>query len=731
MARKSQSSAPPKVDTALTEFTHAFFTCFGATVTETTVTETTVTETTANANGFSPADLLDVELTPELSEYFGRTRLRLSFHASESEGGVELVAHGSRIFDQMMALLDQKGAFTVQHAPARYTDGEMLMSAVRPTNASVSRLRMQERTLTLFAFTWRITYRADDKRQEVFTVWLDDEGRLIVQTGMEGTAASEKQAVAVDFEQLLADAEPTPVEHNEAGEALPPKLPALTHLVRLAERARGYATYHADVRCVSHEAEILPRLYKTLNRLLSYYQQQIDEVQPARDPEGERRRTLEADLQRKIAEELENHRLRVDVELIGYVAMEIPIAVAEMTLTTGRHEVAMRVEQDRYSGILRRPACHACGAETAVITIDRNGHLTCERCTQLCAACNELVCAACGLAPCPVCGAENCEECGRMCWACGEHACDAHISVCPTCRDAVCHACQVECAACGVRQCKSHLRSDCVAEARGEQELICPRCAIRCPGCQQYSAHTGVCSASGQRFCQSCLISCAGCGRVVGPGYYQISVANRQPYCRECLHECPICRVLTHQVTSCAVCEHSGCPSCVGRCVVCARDVCVAHSLRMPGCGHVVCNRDLQECGACHDLVCPQCTPTCAICGDYHCDEHTVGCVQCGQEYCSVCVNRTGLCATCASVSVEGKPVERQALAWEDYPPAQALIAHYRWIVAGNRRYEIYVGEGAMMSMAIVVVDRQTERPRVVWVRRLSALDRLRGMLGI
>jgi hypothetical protein len=89
------------------------------------------------------------------------------------------------------------------------------------------------------------------------------------------------------------------------------------------------------------------------------------------------------------------------------------------------------------------------------------------------------------------------------------------------------------------------------------------------------------------------------------------------------------------------------------------------------------------------------------------------------------------MCATCVSVSVEGKPVERQALAWEDYPPAQALIAHYRWIVAGNRRYEIYVGEGAMMSMAIVVVDRQTERPRVVWVRRLSALERLRGMLGI
>ena len=35
---------------------------------------------------------------------------------------------------------------------------------------------------------------------------------------------------------------------------------------------------------------------------------------------------LEADLQRKVAEEIENHRLRVEVELLGYVALETPTA---------------------------------------------------------------------------------------------------------------------------------------------------------------------------------------------------------------------------------------------------------------------------------------------------------------------------------------------------------------------------------------------------------------------
>ncbi|GIK71578.1 MAG: hypothetical protein BroJett021_05660 [Chloroflexota bacterium] len=712
MARKPRSAAQSNADLSLTEFTRTFFTTLGATVRQ---------------DSSQVQHALDVELTEPLRQHFGRERLRLIFHTGEAEPDAELVAHGSRIFDQMMALLDQKGAFAVLRAPVKHQGGELLLSAIRLTNASVSRLRLQERARMLFVFTWRITYRADDKQQEIFTVWLDDDGRLIHQPD----AISDDAAPGSDYARLLQEAEPAAVERNDAGETLPPRLPALTQLTRLAERARSYAIYHADVRCVTHEAEILPRLYKTLNRLITYYEQQIGEVQAARDPEGERRRALEADLRRKVGEEIENHRLRVEVELIGYVAVEVPIAVAEMTLTTGRHEVAVRVEQDRYSGALRRPTCHACGDETATATIDRNGHLMCERCTHLCAGCNDLLCTLCGVAPCPVCSAENCDQCGQMCWACGERACTVHISVCPTCGDSVCHACQAECAACGVRQCKSHLRSDCVAEARSVQELICPRCAVRCPGCQQFSAHTGVCDASGQRFCQNCLIVCAGCGRTVGPGYYQHSAADQQLYCRECLHECMFCQALTHETKSCAVCERSGCPTCVGRCVVCGRELCTAHSLRMSGCGHVVCNLDLQECGVCHELVCPRCAAVCPVCDNFHCEAHAMRCTQCGQEYCTACVSRVGLCATCTVISIGGIPVDRLALAWEDDPAAQALIPHYRWVVGSNRRYDIYVGEGAMMSAAIVVIDRNANTRRVVWMRRLSALDRLRSRLGI
>ncbi len=105
-----------------------------------------------------------------------------------------------------------RSAFTVQRAPARHTDGEALMRAIRPTNASVSRLRMQERTRFLFVFTWRITYRADDKRQEIYTIWMDDGARPLAPSG-----AAE---AAPELEQMLADAEAVPTESNEAGETI-------------------------------------------------------------------------------------------------------------------------------------------------------------------------------------------------------------------------------------------------------------------------------------------------------------------------------------------------------------------------------------------------------------------------------------------------------------------------------------------------------------------------------
>ncbi|MCB0185874.1 MAG: hypothetical protein KDE31_16510, partial [Caldilineaceae bacterium] len=445
---------------ALYDFTNDFFGLFDSTIER------------VDRTKYGP---LLITLAPDLRDYFGAEQLHLAFHQAEPVHGQLLVAHGSPIFDKMIGYLDRKSAVALQQLPVRHGAGEELLQAVQPTNAGIVNLRTQQEMHYLFAFHWRITYRADDKREELYTVLLDADGRRI--PGPSDDVRHPHTVFPQSVETLLADAEAPPLEANEEGQLLPPKLPPMTQLVRLAEGARKYAVYHADVRCVSHEAEILPRLYKTLNRLSTYYQQQIEEVYDAHDLDGEKRRALELDLERKLAEEVENHRLRVQLQLVSYVVFRVPVATAQMTLSDGKQEVAVTVERNRYSGALRRPHCHVCDQPIQRLAIDRNGHIICDQCVQQCAGCQEILCATCGVEPCPVCGQENCDTCGQLCWACGERACAEHISSCPTCGDAVCHACQSVCADCGVRQCRSHLRLDHVRSQRGETVLICNACA--------------------------------------------------------------------------------------------------------------------------------------------------------------------------------------------------------------------------------------------------------------
>ncbi len=690
MAKKS-SKQPKPTERAidLRAFTTDFFTNLGATV---------------KAADRRKTGALQVELPQELSAYFDAPSLTLCFQQAAPSAlpasSQQLIAHGSPFFDKMLAYLDNRSAVAHQRLPARHHAGEELMRAVRPVNTGIVGLRMQEQTQHLYAFHWHITYRADDKREELYSVLLNEAGERIVASDEQNAAAD-----AVDLAVLLADAEALPPELNSEGQPVPvvvgARLPPMTHLSRMAETARKYAIYHADLRCVSHETEILPRLYKTLNRLTTYYQQQIEEVYDAHDPTGEKRRVLETDLERKLAEEVENHRLRVHVQLFSYAVLQVPVAVANLTLSDGKREVTVQVLRNRYDGTLQRPRCHVCQNETAQVVLDRNGHIICDQCLQQCGSCQEILCTTCGVAACPVCGQQNCDTCGRMCWACGERACAEHSSGCPVCGDEVCHACQEVCSHCDTRQCRSHLRMDHVKEQRGETAYICTSCALRCPSCEQYSAEVGLCSASGQRFCQNCLVACATCQRAVGPGFYQ--VIDEAPYCHNCLVECPGCHGWTNAVQACAYCQASCCHACGERCILCQRSFCVDHSHSYAGCDHIVCQTHAAHCAHCTQELCPLCNAVCAICERYHCATHAATCAQCGQRYCQACVVESDLCKTCTALAADGVAIDLTQEACITDARVAKLAPYYTWTRVHNLRYTLYRGHHAQRSDVLIV----------------------------
>lgn len=699
----------------LYQFTVDFFTILGGTIKR------------LNRRKHGP---LQVTLSAELAEYFAAEQLTLAFQQAEPVQGQALVAHGSPIFDKMLAFLDRKSAVALQQLPIRHSAGEELLQAVKPTNAGIVNLRTTQTTQHLYVFHWRITYRADDKREEIYTITLDETGERVPQRMAEqdpkdaarpsGNTPAPPQ---LDVTALLADGEEPPQEVDEEGQPLPPKLPPMTHLVRLAERARKYAIYHADVRCVSHEADILPRLYKTLNRLSSYYQQQIEEVYEAHDPLGEKRRALELDLERKLAEEVENHRLRVQLQLVNYAIFLMPVTEAQMTLSDGKQEVMVTVERNRYSGELRRPSCHACGQPATAIAIDRNGHITCDDCIEQCGTCQDILCAACGVEPCPVCGTTNCDTCGQLCWACGERACQEHISSCPTCGDAVCHSCQTECAVCGVRQCRSHLRVDHVHTQQGETRLVCRSCAIRCPGCEQYSAEIGTCETSGQRFCQGCLVACTDCAKAIGPGFYE--QFDGKPYCHSCLIECPSCHAWAQSTTPCPTCGTGFCAACVQTCAYCETAHCPHHSHYFASCDHTLCHAHVAHCSVCQGELCPLCSKSCAICEGYYCDGHAAQCSRCRQHYCGHCVDdTTGLCDSCAAFQsdidtlADGATVDMHQEACIADRRVAALADRYVWQRAINQRYKIYWGQNKLGQTALIVTSVEGEDEE--WVIAMS-----------
>lgn len=751
---RRQNQVPPPANPSdsipdLREFTESLFRHVGATV--------------APVDKRRKHGPLRVLLPAHLVDHFGGDTLTLAFQSVEEGSGQQLVAHGSRTFDRMLALLKRESALTVRRLPAHHMGSEALLRAVRPRNAGIANLRLQEQQEPLCAFTWRLTYRADDKREELYTVLLDGSGaRLALGEG----AGSSARAGLPDLETLLAESTAQPLQEvddratdeaqaqvaqsgdevagereaagiqtqtpsagsSSAGSAVTTspegalRLPAMAHLVRLAERARKFAIYHADARCVAHEAEILPRLYKVLDRLTNYYAQQVEEVSGATDPLGERRAALEADLERKIAEEIENHRLRVQVDLCAYAILYLPVASAEMLLRDGQREARLGVRLDRYTGTLIRPTCFACGQEMDAVVLDRNGHVHCEACLRQCENCLEIVCASCGVEACPACGKENCENCGRACWACGRRACADHISRCPVCGDDACHACQECCAECGVLQCRSHLRADAVREPDGSSRRVCAACAIRCPGCKQYSARLGVCHLSGQRFCTNCLVTCSQCGRSAGPGYYARLPDTGAPVCSSCVAICPSCGAVARDSTLCDLCEAECCASCRGVCCMCGREACSEHWSKADGCGHILCSEHAGICAIGGETVCPKCSTPCAICERVVCTHHQRTCAWCGRIYCSDCVGADhSLCTTCQSAIHAPNPIDMALEPVANQADVRVLAPRYQWRKASNHAVTVYLGRSP--RGAVLVVVRSTRDGRTFVLTRHVSID--------
>lgn len=254
------------------------------------------------------ADELRVDLPPELHDTFGKPRLYLVFPSRDGQArdlspAEDLLAYGSRTFDQMLAVLAGRGeAASLQWPPYISVQLERLPRPSlrqRPLSLYEKRIYDQERWFCIFNF--RIVYVSDEKREEFTTIVLDSAGQF-----------------APQINWLLDEVEPLG-KAPDAAMAIEPEA-----MRKLYEQACDRVQQHVDEQVAALETDIRARLERVLLRLTGYYRRLINEVDSGDPVQDEAVRTdLQAQLQQQVTTELERHKLRVTVWPVSYAVARL------------------------------------------------------------------------------------------------------------------------------------------------------------------------------------------------------------------------------------------------------------------------------------------------------------------------------------------------------------------------------------------------------------------------
>lgn len=448
---------------------------------------------------------LTVHLTPELAEHFGKPSLHLTFRAVELSPFEDLVVYGSRVFDQMVAWLENRGAYTALRLPARLS-GPADRAALPPTLALhnvTADVHSESRLETCILFNLRLTYTADDRRDELLTLALDEQGKPRPE---------------------LAQA-----YHDAVEQANAPALPSET-VDLLAERAIELARSHARQRSAEIEREQRPRVERTLERLKSFYEGRSAEIDAGEGEEDETRRAeaaalkafLAEELERKLADEIARHHVQATITSVNWATLTIPFWRYELTLRRPNGlSRALTLDHNLHSGALSPLLCHCCEKPISTLALCDHDHLACPDCLHTCAVCGRDLCDACGIVRDPIGGEWICADCAVRCDACGQAFIPAHtapcahcgrphcqrdLRTCPVCNKQFCTAHVIKCRVCGALRCQNDART-CGSRTRDTgQHSVCEQHHALCPICGQGMCpeHTVTCALCHQAVCSSC-----------------------------------------------------------------------------------------------------------------------------------------------------------------------------------------------------------------------------------
>ncbi|MCB0195477.1 MAG: hypothetical protein KDJ65_26245 [Anaerolineae bacterium] len=387
----------------------------------------------------SKDDELIVSLTPELAEAFGKPKLYLVFPTGRDgeprdlSPHEDLLVYGSRTFDQMLAMLAHQGeAAQLYFSPV--VEPPMNESPLPLHNCQVIENTIHATNDLFTIFNFRVVYVSDEKQEQFFSICLDDAGEL-----------------RADIAEFVArnDSQPHLLVSRPSHDS--------QSLHTKFMQANAEAQKYLDSEAAVLQAAIKQRLQTVLLRLNTYYQHLLNEIDSDDPVQAQAvRDDLQNDLSRKIADELERHRLRVTLSPLSYAVVVLPFAHHTLNLRTRHRQQFVNLPQNLHNGQVDLLPCHHCDQPVDTLALCDQGHIVHGHCLATCHHCQNDVCHHCRIHPCNICNDTVCFACAANCayddhWLCAHHIqacaicdkafCSDHVATCEVCTQIYCYRC--------------------------------------------------------------------------------------------------------------------------------------------------------------------------------------------------------------------------------------------------------------------------------------------------
>lgn len=380
-------------------------------------------------------DELIVDLPPELAAVFGKPRLYLVFPGGEQRllsPTEDLLVYGSRTFDKMLSLLEGRGEMTRFRLPSHFSEPPGQVSPMPLDNCRLLSNVSQMGTDLFYIINFRLVYTSDEKQSEFLSLVVDAAGKI----------CSDRLASLIQAETCSAPADETPIQPKQISQVL----------ARAGEIARD----RADARAAELETPLRARLQKALLRLSTFYGRLQQEATGETDQIEALQAVLRQDLTRKLADELERHRLHVTIIPISCAVARLPIVSYRLALATRHSQHSLELKRNLYTGEIDALHCHHCQQSLDRLALCDRGHPVHSWCLARCSRCDREICLACGIESCAICAGPVCAGCTARCaydedWLCAAHVqtcaicgvdhCERHRFLCRWCGQVYCHRC--------------------------------------------------------------------------------------------------------------------------------------------------------------------------------------------------------------------------------------------------------------------------------------------------